>query len=478
MPPPWFDEGWTLSVARNWVETGKYARFLNDVPISATGMAWNFPVTAPIALSFRLFGIGILQGRLPSALFTIVATFLVYLLTKQLYDEKTAVASLLLILLGFPFPLATGRQAIGEPAMIFYLLAGSCAFLDFLKKRSIFVGFACVLLWSAALVSKQQPLPFWTLSMFITILVAGFRRDRFTFLASVAIALSTLIVRQGMLTLQASLEANLMLYGAPMRGLLSVTGWVPIWEIRRRVLSSIVLYAFPLILGLGYVFFQALFTWRSEVATGSLFYLRLTYWSLVTSWLAWYAVGAMNWERYLYPVTFLGSIFVAVLLSKLTDDFRFSKIIVRAGEMLRTFRFSMTGMQAIVSILLLSYMGTVAVKTSMSMISNNDAEELAQYLNQSTPPDAVLETYDSELLFLVQRRFSFPPDQVQVELNKRTFLGQNANIPYDPMRANPDYLIVGPFSSMWKLYDSVLAQQDAWQLIYELPSYSVYEHVH
>jgi hypothetical protein len=123
-PPLWFDEGWTLSVARNWVETGQYARFLNDTPISATGMAWNFPVTGPIALSFRIFGIGILQGRLPGILFTLGSVTLIYILARHMYGEKIAALTFLVLIIGFPIPLTYGRQAIGEPAMMFYLLAG------------------------------------------------------------------------------------------------------------------------------------------------------------------------------------------------------------------------------------------------------------------------------------------------------------------------------------------------------------------
>jgi hypothetical protein len=122
-------------------------------------------------------------------------------------------------------------------------------------------------------------------------------------------------------------------------------------------------------------------------------------------------------------------------------------------------------------------MGGVVIRNFALAVPKNDAKKIAEYLNHSTPSDALLETYDSELLFLVQRRFHFPPDQLQVELNKRTFLGQNIAIPYDPMLANPDYLVVGPFSRMWKLYDSILVQQNFWQLVYELPSYSVYQRV-
>lgn len=477
MPPPWFDEGWTLSVARNWMETGKCARLLDGAPISATGMAWNFPVTGPIALSFRLFGVGILQGRVPSALFTIAATFLVYLLAKQMYGAKIAGAAILLIIMGFPFPLIIWRQAIGEPAMIFYLLAGFYAFLEFLKTRSASSILGSMLLWSAALTSKQQTLPFWILSMLTIVLVACFRRDRFTFWACVGIALGTLAMWQGMLMLQHHLEENLMLYGAPMQGLIAVTGWVPVWEIRIHALTATILYCFPLILGLGYAFFQEISNWRMEAANSPLFYMRLAYYSLTISWLVWFAVGAMNWQRYLYPVAFLGNVFVAIFLSKMTNNFESSQIVIRAYELLRRLRFTHKSMQAVLSIVILSYMGTLILITSTSILSNDDTEKIAQYLNQSTPSDVLVETYDSELLFLVQRRFSYPPDQVQVELNKRAFLSQDVDIQYDPMLMDPDYIVVGPSSNMWKLYDSVLAQQKSWELIYEVPNYRVYRQI-
>lgn len=477
IPAPWFDEGWTLAVARNWVNTGQYARLLNDKPISAVGMAWNFPVTGPIALSFHLFGIGVWQGRLPSTLFTTTSILLVYLLGRQMYGERIAVAAILVLLLGFPFSLMEGRQAIGEPAMIFYLLAGFYTFWMFLENRSILSIGGSVLFWGAALTSKQQPLPFWFLSIFTVVIYSGVRRDRSIFGASIGAILGTLIVWRGMLGIQAWLEAGLPLYGAPMQGLLSVTGWVPVWEIRIRALTITTQFALPLILGSGYVLFQEIVDWKMRLNEGPLRYLRLAYWCLTISWLSWYATLAMSWERYLYPVTFFGSIFVAVFISRITDDFKFSQVVSRAGKILHRSQFKYENLQALLVILIFSYMGGVVIKNFTFAVPNNDAKTIAEYLNHSTPPDALLETYDSELLFLVQRRFHFPPDQIQVELNKRAFLGQNIAIPYDPMLANPDYLVVGPFSRLWKLYDSVLAQQNFWQLVYKLPSYSVYQRV-
>src|SRR4030065_111205 len=69
VPPVWWDEGWNFTIARNWVEKGYYGRFLvgEPVPISPTN---GFPVIAAVALGFKLFGIGIWQGRV---LFTILS---------------------------------------------------------------------------------------------------------------------------------------------------------------------------------------------------------------------------------------------------------------------------------------------------------------------------------------------------------------------------------------------------------------------
>src|SRR4030095_7239162 len=71
-PPLWWDEGWTLSVARNWVEQGHYGQLQAGVP-AAPALSAATPVVAPIALSFRLLGIGLWQGRLVGVVFTLGA---------------------------------------------------------------------------------------------------------------------------------------------------------------------------------------------------------------------------------------------------------------------------------------------------------------------------------------------------------------------------------------------------------------------
>src|ERR1044071_759003 len=77
VPPIWWDEGWTFSVARNWVELGRYGRLAGGEWIPR-GLEAGFPVTASVALSFRLFGVGVYQARLVAVIFALTALALLY----------------------------------------------------------------------------------------------------------------------------------------------------------------------------------------------------------------------------------------------------------------------------------------------------------------------------------------------------------------------------------------------------------------
>src|SRR6476661_3471652 len=97
-PGMWWDEGWTLSVARNWVERGHYGRLL-DGQLAPPGLEASFVVTTPVALSFRLLGVGVWQGRLPGVLAMVLALALMYVLARGLYGPRVALGTLLALLL-------------------------------------------------------------------------------------------------------------------------------------------------------------------------------------------------------------------------------------------------------------------------------------------------------------------------------------------------------------------------------------------
>ena len=102
--------------------------------------------------------------------------------------------------------------------------------------------------------------------------------------------------------------------------------------------------------------------------------------------------------------------------------------------------------------------------------------EVAAFINTQTPPDALVETYESELLFALRRRYHYPPDQVNGILLQRGAFGKDIPLTYDPLAADPDYLIVSYYVSGTGLYEPAIAAGH-FRLIKTVGWYEVYERV-
>jgi hypothetical protein len=165
VPPVWWDEGWTLSVARNWVERGHYGRLLNGQPV-AMGLEAAFPVTAAVALSFRLFGVGVYEARLVIVFWMLRTLLLLYFLARQLCHRVLALASVATVTF-LPsdhslHPIFMGRQVLGEIPAMFFLLVGFAFTISFTRRRFVALMLAS-LCWAFALNTKAQVLAFWRL---------------------------------------------------------------------------------------------------------------------------------------------------------------------------------------------------------------------------------------------------------------------------------------------------------------------------
>ena len=85
-PPLFFDEGWTVCVARTWVETGHHGCLLLGAP-APPSLSAHFPVVASVAASFALLGVGVWQTRVVGLLYTFGALLLLYAVTQQTAAE-------------------------------------------------------------------------------------------------------------------------------------------------------------------------------------------------------------------------------------------------------------------------------------------------------------------------------------------------------------------------------------------------------
>ena len=127
-PPTWMDEGLITQTSRNLAMQGRYA--IQTAPgefISPGIISTSYPVTFPIALSYELFGVGILQGRIVMAFYILFFFALAYLLIRKHYGVKVALLSLSLLVTFGPV-YGHGKNVLGEVPGLAWLLFGLLLF--------------------------------------------------------------------------------------------------------------------------------------------------------------------------------------------------------------------------------------------------------------------------------------------------------------------------------------------------------------
>lgn len=493
MPPVWWDEGWTLTVARNWAVDGYYGLYLSGERDS-TGLAAGFPVIAQVAGSFRLLGVGIWQGRLPG-LFCLWGSFaLLYFLAGRIYGKAIAwgaVAVTLLMSVGpWLHPLIVGRQVLGEAPAVFYLLAGYASLWGALRRRAWLI-IPTVFFFAIAITAKAQVPPFWVASMLLPFIVAVFRRWwRVLIMLVIVIVVTHLTVEYGLVWIQNLLIAGHTVTAKKVTGLIEVTAVVLNWNIRLNALLTVLTFGLPTLLGLVITVFESFKNiFRSKQnpppkLDPAVETIRLALLGFTSSWLAWFIFLGMSNVRYLFPVVFMGSIFTAALLDKLTMHFNLSKTVKHASALLLRRNIEKKSLGALLAVIMIATTVPFNLLTLDLMISyenyNPNIEsalvQVDDYLNTHTPAQVLIETYDSEVFFLLNRRYHYPPDDMHVLYIQRTDLKHEVSIGYNPLTADPDYLVVGNFSHKWHVYDDVIAS-GAFRKIMEFPGYEIFERI-
>jgi hypothetical protein len=334
-------------------------------------------------------------------------------------------------------------------------------------------------LWGIALITKAQVLPFWMVSLLVPLALAFvYKSWRHIVLLGVTFAGSLLLYKLLLWVWLGFLEQASPL--SPLTGMYQVTALV--WASRARLLALFLtfLFAMPSLLGLCYGLWSFLREKDNFVGEAGEETVRLALLVLAGSWFVWYLTLSVGWPRYLFPATFIGSIFVAAMLYDLTDRFSLSRTIIRGGSLIRHLRFDREGLGALLAIglILIWFPRTLGMLYESYVIdADNSVLEVAHFLNTKTAPNALIETYDSELFFLLERPYHYPPDQIHVELNRRSYLDEYVPINYDPLTNSPDYIVVGSHSRLWRLYDPIL-KTGTFRLLSTYSRYVVYERVH
>lgn len=482
-PQMWWDEGWTLSTARTWLEHGHYGR-LQAGELAPAGLSAAFPTVAGTALGMKLFGVGIWQGRLFGVVCMVIALLALAYLATRLHSRAVAGGTLVLLLLLTMHPqlhpLIQGRQVLAELPSFCFLLGGYLCLAGALRGRWwwLWLLAACVF-WGIALDTKAQVKPFWMVSVLVPLLAVLATRQ---WKAAAVLALGTagtLLFGQHVTNwLMAVLVQRELLQRDPIHGLLEVIAVVPYPDNRMLALRVILLNGLPALLGMLYVAWRYGWRWWQERHLSDHDIVLLAVLALAGSWFGWFALLSAGTPRYLFPATFFGSLFAAIMLYDLTDGYSLRAVLDRVVTLLKSRQAVGQGLVALLLLLLVPLMLSITFLTfRMNYLADDDsAEQVARFFNTQTPPGTLVETYASELHFLLDRPYHYPPDQVHIELNRRTMLLQDVTIDYDPLAADPDYLVTGEYTQRNDLYEPVI-ESGAFRLLRTYGHYEVYERV-
>ena len=259
----------------------------------------------------------------------------------------------------------------------------------------------------------------------------------------------------------------------PVSGLLDVVAVVLTPFNRLYALTNLLSFGLPPLLGVLWAMRRGVGGRRQEAS----FYTRLALLSFVGSWLGWFVALSVGVPRYMSPAVLVGCIFLAAMLHDLTGGFNVGQSVERLMALLSLRQPSRAGVAVLLALVLTSAALALATLGLARYYPDDDrsAQRVAAALN-AMPPTTRVETYESELHFLLNRPYHYPPDQLHVELNRRSLLGQETPVIYDPLSSDPDILVVGTFARGNDLYAPVLAS-GAFRPILRDETYEVYQRV-
>ena len=156
-PPTWYDEGVNLQAARNLARSGQYGLEYEPGQISLfdVQLTTGPTVIVPVALVFKVWRVGLTQGRVVMLAFVLVAALGVYLVGRLLYSHAVGLLAVL-VLCGMEAAAPSRvRDVVGEIAALAFTFWG-LAVLSLARGRGSSWYMGAGLLLGLAVLSKGQ----------------------------------------------------------------------------------------------------------------------------------------------------------------------------------------------------------------------------------------------------------------------------------------------------------------------------------
>lgn len=453
-PAPWFDEGQYLHVPKAVLQHGVYADWSSEGPrYFGPTTAAGPTVLLPITLVDWVFGPGLAQARAVMVLYLLAMLALVYLLAAGLYDRKTALLAVALLLSSRgAATLVYGRQVQGEIPALLFVLGGLYWWGQSLARQCGRRALAAGVCFGTAMITKNQAAIVLAPALaLIALLDWRLYRNRSWLRRSLPVVVAVGLYGVWLVILFAwlgpgNLSENIAATRKATSGALIVLTPDAAGRALRFLLSP-TLYGGLLVPALAARLWQ-LRTRRDSQAQseGALLAIALV-------WLAWF-VCSLGWPRYAFIGVALGALPLA-------------RVIVQVFERILQARrpWLTAGMALAVAALIL----VPLAQTTRELLSpDRSVFAFAALLNQSLPTDTLIETWEPELGGITDHRYHYPP-QALLDVAVRHQWGGGPPAQYDLDQTTPPYVVVGPFGSWTGVYPAAQLERDYRPLFREGP---------
>ncbi len=480
-PRPWQDEGSAASLAKTLVQDGVYAIKSSDGYQTFGGVQSVGPtVVLPLALAYRLLGVGLVQGRLVMALFAVLTLILFYFCAQTLFNRRVAIIAVLLVLgaqsVGF---FMFGRPVLGEVPALGFFLAGWLVWNQAVRRRKMWLTLLAGLLYGLAMVTKSYYLIMvsGTIGLLVLLDFFFYHQKQFKYLVVLGV---TAVACYGLWTGWQRLYFGADVFAANLQKLGQMASASS--GLNQKWIGD----AIKLLVGPGASYFY--FFWgfialvyilpRVLRRTRDAFLLAPV-WLFTILWLAYFVFWILPIPRYLLPASALTAIFVAKLLVDLAGG-----VMAQSRELWSALRKHISEQADLPPVALVTF-GTLVALLSFALLAGFELQrtvredvldkvgvqsatvltppqlaapqQIADYLSQNIDRKAVIETWERELGILTDHNYHYPDQLMLAQIDKALYRGgnQNYSLGADYFNAvHPAYVVVGWFGRLYKVYDT------------------------
>ncbi|HET7378338.1 MAG TPA: glycosyltransferase family 39 protein, partial [Anaerolineae bacterium] len=445
------DEGSAAGIAKSLAQTGVYAIRSSDGYQTFGGVQSVGPtVVLPVALMYRLWGIGLVQGRAVMAVYACLTLILLYFCGQTLFNRRVAIIAVVLALgsqsVGF---FIFGRPILGEVPALGFFLAGWLVWNQAARRNRLLLALLAGLLFGLAMVTKS----YYVIMVSGTIILLAifdrffYHQKRFRNLAVMgiaAIACYALWLGWQRLYFGADVFAENL---EKLRQMASASSGLN----RQWIGDAIKLLIGP---GSNYFYFFLGFLSLLYVIPLSLRRTREAFllafvWLFTVLWLAYFVFWILPIPRYLLPAAALTSLFVAKLVYDLA-----SGLATTSRDLWLALRGYVSGHAELPPIALVS-LGTLVGLVTFTLLAGYELQRtvrtdvldkvgiqsevvltppqleapqrVADYLNQNIGRDKVIETWERELGILTDHNYHYPDQLMLAKIDSAAYRGGDQN---------------------------------------------------